>query len=94
MNNVVEEKYNNLFALIQSYNSFDEFKRNCKMRSHSEILDMLDLYYNYHWVCVEKRLRPDTESGGLNEEIVMERRRALEWLICRDKTWDDISLDT
>lgn len=57
-------------------------------------MDMLDLYYNYHWACVDNRINPETKCGELNEEVVMERRKALEWLICKDKDWDSISLDT
>lgn len=64
------------------------------MRPTSEIMDMLDLYYNYHWACVDRRINPETKCGELDEEVVMERRKALEWLVCKDKDWDSISLDT
>ena len=83
-----------LFRFIQPFHKFDDFKASCKMRQPSEIMDMLDLYYNYHWACVDHRINPETKCGDLNEEVVMERRKALEWLICRDRDWDDISLDT
>lgn len=66
----------------------------CKLRSVEEILDMLDLYYRYHWACVEKRVRPETNIGKLNPEVVMERRKGLEWLINEINEWDEISLDT
>lgn len=93
-NNDGEVDYNRLFDFVKPYNDFSAFKASCAMRSYPEIMAMLDLYYNYHWVCVEKRINPDAKSGNLNEEIIMERRRALEWLITPDRTWDDISLDT
>lgn len=83
-----------LFQFIQPFHNFEVFKASCNLRQPSEIMDMLDLYYNYHWACVDNRLNPDTNCGELNEEVVMERRKALEWLICKDKNWDSISLDT
>lgn len=84
----------NLFQLIKPFHKFEDFRASCNMRKPSEIMDMLDLYYNYHWACVDHRINPETKCGELNEEVVMERRKALEWLICKDKDWDNISLDT
>lgn len=89
--------YNGSYDLrdfIQPFHKFKDFKASCNLRESSEILDMIDLYYNYHWACVDHRINPQTKCGELNEEVVMERRRALEWLICKDKNWDRISLDT
>lgn len=65
-----------------------------KLRSVEKILDMLDLFYCYHWACVEKQIKPETKTGKLNSEIVVERRRGLEWLINEEKDWNHISLDT
>lgn len=83
-----------LFKFIRPFEKFEDFKDSCNLRTPSEIMDMLDLYYNYHWACVDNRINPETKCGELNEEVVMERRKALEWLICKDKDWDSISLDT
>ena len=55
---------------------------------------MLDLYYRYHWACVEKRIKPDTIIGSLDGEVVWERRRGLEWLVSDMEDWNKISLDT
>lgn len=81
--------------LVAHCQSFAEFQSKCSMRDVEEILDMLDLYYRYHWATVEKKwVKPDLPIGNLNEEIVFERRRGLEWLICDTENWHDISLDT
>ena len=64
------------------------------LRNVEKILDMLDLFYCYHWACVEKRIRPETAIGKLNPEVVVERRRGLEWLISEETDWNEISLDT
>ena len=63
-------------------------------RSKEEILDELDYFYRLHWACVEHRLRPGTPIGDMNEEVVYERRRALEWLISDRDNWFDIELHT
>ena len=32
---------------------------------------MTDLYFRYHWACVEKRLKPETQTGNLNPDVVI-----------------------
>ena len=81
-------------ALVEDCSSFEDFKGKCKIRNIEDILDMLDLYYRYHWACVEKRINPNTNIGNLNGEVVWERRKGLEWVISKEHDWDDISLDT
>lgn len=81
-------------GLVSHCKSYEEFKKQCHTRSVDEILDMLDLYYRYHWACVEKRIHPETPIGDLNPEVVWERRRGLEWLVSEEADWYEISLDT
>jgi hypothetical protein len=81
--------------LVINCKNFEEFKDKTKIRDIEEILDMLDLYYRYHWVCVEKsRINPNTNIGKINPEVVWERRKALEWLISEETDWNDIPLNT
>ncbi|MDO5558920.1 MAG: DUF4272 domain-containing protein [Oscillospiraceae bacterium] len=80
--------------LVADCKNYDTFKESCSLRDTDQILDMLDLYYRYHWACEDKRLKPDTNIGSLNPEVVVERRRGLEWLISEETDWNDISLDT
>lgn len=42
------------------------------IRSVEKILDKLDLFYCYHWACVENSLRPETKIGNLNPEVVVD----------------------
>lgn len=81
-------------TLVGDCKSYDEFKSKCSLRRAEEILDMLDLYYRYHWATTEKRIHPDTPIGELNKDVVVERRRGLEWLVSDIKDWNYISLDT
>lgn len=80
--------------LVTNCGNFDEFKSRCRLRNIEDILDMLDLYYRYHWACVENSVNPDASIGMLDPEVVPERRKGLEWLISDEDDWDEISLDT
>lgn len=80
--------------IVGDCRSYEEFKSKCKLRDIEEILDMLDLYYRYHWATTENRINPKTPIGKLNPDVVVERRRGLEWLISTLDDWNDISLDT
>lgn len=80
---------------VSQCGDFDDFKSRCSLRSTDEILDMLDLYYRYHWAVVHHdHIDPSCPVGDLNGEVVFERRRGLEWLISDTDDWHDISLDT
>lgn len=63
-------------------------------RSASDLLDAADLYYRLHWAAIELRLKR-TPNAAVNEEIVMERHYALNWLITyQGADWDDVQTDT
>ncbi len=81
-------------TLVATCGSIDDFKDKVKMRDIEEILDMLDLYYRYHWAVVDKTINPNTKIGNLYPDVVWERRKGLEWLISSEEDWDEISLDT
>lgn len=73
--------------------SFDDFKSKCKIRSIEEILDMYDLYLRYNWAINNKYVDPNTATGNLNASNVIERRRALEWVISDVNDWYDLQLN-
>ncbi len=81
-------------SFVSICKDYNDFKRKVKLRNIEEILDMLDLYYRYHWACVEKTVNDSAEIKDLNGEVVAERRRGLEWLIKDDNDWNDIVLNT
>lgn len=75
--------------------SLDGFMERAKLRDIEEILDMLDLYYRYHWAVVEQRVHnPALPVGELRQFVVSERRRALQWLISPEQDWFSIALHT
>lgn len=76
--------------------SAEEFIRDAKLRDFSEILDEADLIYRYDWACVDARVNglkiPDWMECG----VIVERHRALNWLIgaYENADWDDVGTDT
>ena len=74
----------------------DGLVANSKPRSKAEILDALDLIYCYHWAVVDEvQINNRPVPGGLNPGVVVERHRALNWLVnYMDADWDDVSTDT
>lgn len=80
---------------VSSCDSFAEFLDKTTLRQPESILDEADKIYRLHWACVNDRIQGRELAAGLNESVVMERRRALFWMIgYRDEAWDDISMDT
>ncbi len=73
----------------------EQFIKNAKLRSISDILNENDLIYRYHWAVVESRVNGLNIPSEINPSIVMERHYALNWLIgYMNQAWDDISTDT
>jgi hypothetical protein len=62
------------------------------LRPEIEIYTMLDYYYRLHWYCVDERM--NGREAKLNEGVVFERRRALEWVYQRSANWDDVEMST
>lgn len=65
-----------------------------RLRSIDKILEKVYLFYCYQWAFAEKEKNPDISTGNLNFEVVVERRRGLEWLIREETDWNDLILGT
>lgn len=65
-----------------------------KLRNTDEILEKVYLFYCYQWAIDEKKSNPNIKTGKLNYEVVLERRRGLEWIINEEKDWKNIELGT
>lgn len=71
-----------------------KFASDAKLRSPAELLDQADLHYRLLWAAIELRIKGKS-NPGVNEEIVQERLRALNWLIrYMNQDWDDVTTDT
>jgi hypothetical protein len=62
------------------------------MKSDEDTYKMLDFYYRLHWYCVDERI--NGRQAKINEGIVYERRKSLEWLMDRASNWDNIEMST
>ena len=78
-------------AVVYACDSYREFLEKCKIRSIDEVLDLADLTYRYNWYCVESKI--NDEEPIMNAEVVMERHRALNWLLS-DEKWDKVEINT
>lgn len=73
----------------------DKLRAEAHPRSAKDILDATDLAYRYDWACVAARMSSEEPPKGVDCEVVLERHRALNWLIgYQNQAWDDVSTDT
>jgi hypothetical protein len=71
----------------------EPFLAGLTIRSNDELLAKCDLAYCLHWGARDAALSAKTIEGAVPENVIRERRRALEWLIGEDG-WYEVSLDT
>lgn len=82
-------------GFLKDAGSFKNFVSKASLREKEDILDQADLIYRYDWACVDARIKKQPAPGGLNDEVVVERHRSLNWLICyMDADWDDVATNT
>ena len=81
------------FPNLKNNEDSSSFRKNIRPRSLEDIVGMCDVAYCLHWVILDSRLRGKKHPSELKEQIVVERRRALEWILSASG-WDDVSLDT
>ena len=63
-----------------------------QLRPFDEIYQQADLHYRLHWAARNARLLD--ERSVLIEELIMARRKSLDWVIGVEDDWDEVSLDT
>lgn len=78
-------------AIVSACDNYREFIEKCQLRDVHEVLDLADLTYRYNWYCVEAKI--NGEEPIINPEVVVERHRALNWLLS-DKKWDNVEINT
>jgi hypothetical protein len=78
--------------LKQSQSSAD-FRKRINPRPLKEIVSACDLAYCLHWAIRQSEIDGKRLTGNLKPYVVIERRRALEWLLSKEE-WDNVPLDT
>jgi hypothetical protein len=66
---------------------------NLRMRNFEDIVAKCDLAYCLHWGAREAELSGNPIPRAVPINVILERRRALEWLVS-DQDWDEVNLDT
>lgn len=82
--------------LVRRCDTFDDFMGQTQPKDLETILDEADLYYRYHWACVDARIKEKEAPCDLDESVVLERRSVLDWLINYEgeADWDYPDLNT
>ncbi|MGB7655141.1 MAG: DUF4272 domain-containing protein [Novosphingobium sp.] len=78
---------------LKTMDSSAAFRDGLKLRPIAELVALADLAYCMHWGMREANLRKGTTQSQMAELEIVERRRALDWLI-QDDDWYTMSLDT
>ncbi|MFM2005402.1 MAG: hypothetical protein RLZZ09_1057 [Pseudomonadota bacterium] len=64
-----------------------------ELRASDQIVAACDLSYCLHWIIREALIKDDPFPPDLKPYVVIERRRALEWMFSED-AWNLVNLDT
>lgn len=82
--------------VVSSQKSFEDFLATTTLRAIDEILDEADLIFRYDWACVDARVKGLQAPANLDSSVVVERHKALNWLIGvdEDDDWDNASTNT
>lgn len=86
-------RFATLLPNLKISQSSNEWRRKAHFRSTEEVVAAFDLAYCLHWIVRQADITGKSTPGCLKSYVVVERRRALEWLLC-DEEWDAITLDT
>lgn len=95
---ILEKKY---LDLLPPENDYNFFESNLQIKENKKLFEELYFYYYLHWKVKKnndltfiERLLKSKNKKKINESVVIERRKALEWIADANLDWDDISLDT
>ncbi len=69
----------------------DKYQRVMHLRPIKSIFEMLDLYYRLHW-WLQTVKKENQSTAKLHLEVIIARRKALEWILDSTTQWDNIDL--
>lgn len=79
---------------LQVGDTAEGFRSTYRLRPTGELYEMLDLYFRAHWYTEDGRIN-GYSTGLFDSDIVMERRKALQWLFPEHGAdWDHVDLST
>jgi Domain of unknown function (DUF4272) len=83
----VEDSMTSVCPNLQFNEGPEKFANEMKLRSEHEVAQMLDLHYRLHWWTRDAQLN-GYESDPVSLDIMMERRKALEWAMDLSVDWE------
>lgn len=92
-NTPVEDSLASMLPNIKKNESAKPFISKFRLRSKYQLFNMLDKFYRAHWFARQNSLM-NVSSDKVDMDLIMERRKALEFTCYSNIDWDDISLDT
>lgn len=93
LNTCVENKLASMLPNFAKKEAAHDFIASYRLRSKKELFSKLDLLYRAHWYARSRSLQGESNTL-VDLDIVIERRKALEWVCNSSLAWDEISLDT
>ena len=65
-------------------------------KNNKELLDTCDLVFCLDWACTDARIHKLPMPSGMDGGVVMERHKALNWLIGTNSAapWDNVETNT
>lgn len=88
---------NNLAQCFPSLREFEpagDFSSGIVVRPYVELYEMRDLYFRAHWYVRHARHTGRKTVYPFIQDVVMERRHALEWVADSTTDWDDVDMST
>jgi Domain of unknown function (DUF4272) len=89
----VEDFMVTLCPNLQRNEDGTKFRRRMELRPYPELYAMRDLSYRFHWWARDAQLKGEA-TGAVRLDVVMERRKVLEWILDCEADWDDMPLCT
>jgi hypothetical protein len=89
----VEDRMASLTPNVHKGEDGSKFSSGMRIRSFDDCFRMLDLYYRAHWYTRDGQLNL-YDTSPINIDFIMERRKALEWVMDRNVDWDNVPADT
>lgn len=93
LNTGVEDSLVTLIPNIAKNETAEKFITDFRLRNQIEIFEMLDKFYRAHWFARNNNLT-GKQSNKVDLDIIMERRKALEYTVYKEFNWNEILLDT
>ena len=92
-NKGVQSSLASLSPNLQRNEDGSKYTKKMRMRPKDELFRMLDLYYRLHWWTRNAELTGE-ETGDVRIDIIMERRKSLEWVMDPNCDWDSVEQGT